>query len=97
MEKQTTSTLTMKVAAIVIAACITGLGATAINSHLNKVDRSEFVEFCKQNKLEHERLQNQIDQNVEINSELLKALNRMEVKIERVETNTEWLIKETKK
>lgn len=99
MDKQpaTISAFHMKIAASLITAALIGLSGMAVNSHMNKISRSEFDEFCNQNKIEHERLQNQIEQQVRINAELLKSLNRMEVKIERVETNTEWLIKEIKK
>jgi hypothetical protein len=91
------SQITVKVAGTVIAAAIIGLSTIGYAFMSDKVDKETFEKHCIENTKDFERMQNQIDQQVRINTELLKTLNEINVKIERVETNTEWLIKEVKK
>ena len=91
------SQITVKVAGAVIAAAIIGLSTIGYAFMCDKVDKETFEKHCIENTKDFERMQNQIDQQVRINTELLKTLNEINVKIERVETNTEWLIKEVKK
>jgi septal ring factor EnvC (AmiA/AmiB activator) len=91
------SQITVKVAGTVIAAAIIGLSTIGYAFMSDKVDKETFEKHCIENAKDFERMQNQIDQQVRINTELLKTLNEINVKIERVETNTEWLIKEVKK
>jgi len=99
MNKQpsTFSQLSIKIAATVIAGVILSLGAVSWTFITDKVDKQTYEQHCIENKKRFEDMQNQINQQVKINSELLKALNDLNIKVEVVKTNTEWLIKENKK
>lgn len=94
IKQMTISDFTLKVAAGVITTAIIGLGTTGFIFVTDKVSKDEFEKHCIENERKHSQLQQQVNQQLEVNAELLKALNRMEVKIQEVKTNTEWLIKE---
>ena len=98
MEKPVTiSQMTLRIAASVIAFVLISLitiGATYISG---KTDQKEFDAHREQTLDRFDKMQTQINAQLKVNSELLKTLNRTELKIERIETNTEWLIKEVKK
>lgn len=96
-KNETLSQLSIKIAAGVIMAAILGLGSIGYAFMCDKVDVKTYEKHCIENAKEFERMQNQINQQVRINSELLKTLNEINIKVQRVETNTEWLIKERTK
>lgn len=89
--------MSIKIAGSIIAFILISLITIGSSYISSKVDREEFETHCVETKRKFDNMQNQIDAQLKVNHELLKTLNRMEVKIERVETNTEWLIKEVKK
>ena len=93
-KNETFSQIQIKVTAIVIASAILGLGTIGYAFMCDKVDVKTYEKHCIENAREFDRMQNQINQQVKINSELLKTLNEINIKVQRVETNTEWLIKE---
>lgn len=96
-EQNTISDFALKVAAAVITAVIIGLGTTGFIFVTDKVSKDEFEKHCIENERKHSQLQQQVNQQLEVNAELLKALNRIDLKVQEVKTNTEWLMKERDK
>jgi len=93
-QKPTITQMSLNIATGVITAAVIGAATLVFTSFRDKISRQEFNTMCIQNKAEHARLQKQYDNQVAVNAELLKAMNSMNIKLERVETNTEWLIKQ---
>ena len=92
----TMSMFTYKIAAGVIIAAIIGLTSLGFSTIDNKVDTEKFDEYCKQTEKRLDAMQSQMNSQIKINTALLETLNRLEVKVTKVETNTEWLIKDRK-
>jgi len=87
----------LKVAATVIAAVILSMGAAAATFIFDKVSKAEFEKHCREMDEKQKRLEEQFYNQLEVNTEMLKALNRIDLKLEKVNTNTEWLMKEMDK
>ena len=92
----TFSRVSHKIAAGVITAAIIGLFTVSMSAISSKVDEEKFMQHCTENERELERLKRQFEMQNQVNHELLQSIRRIEIKLERVETNTEWLIKEVR-
>lgn len=84
----------LKVAATVIAAVILSMGAAAATFISDKVSKEEFEKHCREMDEKQKRLEEQFNNQLEVNAEMLRALNRIDLKVQEVKTNTEWLMKE---
>lgn len=92
----TLTSVSHKIAAGVITAAIIGLFTVSMASISNKVDQDTFEKHCTEYDRELSRLKRQFEIQNHVNTELLQSIRRIEIKLERVETNTEWLIKEVR-
>ncbi|MDX9848861.1 MAG: hypothetical protein RBT74_17925 [Tenuifilaceae bacterium] len=96
-KQHTFSDFSLKVAATVIAAIIIGMGTAGASFISDKVSKAEFEQHCRDEEKKRQEMQRQIDGQLQINAELLKALNGIDVKLQEVKTNTEWLMKDRDK
>ncbi|NBK21796.1 MAG: hypothetical protein EOM68_07205 [Spirochaetia bacterium] len=87
----------LKVSATVIAALIISLGAAGATFMSDKVSKEEFEKHCREMDDKQRALQEQFNNQLQVNAEMLKALNRIDLKVQEVKTNTEWLMKERDK
>jgi hypothetical protein len=94
MIKDSFSQVSVRVAATIIAAAVIGLFGVGYAFISDKVDKETYEKHCAENERRIKEINSRIDNQIRINAELLETLNRMEVKLTKVETNTEWLIKE---
>lgn len=93
-KQHTFSDFALKIAASVIAAVIIGMGAAGATFLSDKVSKEEYEKQCKIIEEKQCALQDQLNNQLLVNSAMLEALNGIKVDVQEVKTNTEWLMRE---